>query len=232
MSTGLKQLLLGLGGVLVACVFVFLGLWQMQVFRSQGQQSVDELASQPLVGLEQELASGTAAGELYGRTVGVSGEWLDDQVLVGEGYPARVVQAFRTEGGRTIAVARGTVTAGQKAADAPAGIQEVTGVLLPTQSSAPVGADLPAGSLGAVQLDVLAQEWPAPLFDAYLTQPAPASAAQGLGESPVIVPDQRGNVRNEGYALQWWSFALFGLVLTWVGVRRIGAGEKATDAAT
>ena len=41
MSTGLKQLLLGLGGVLVACVFVFLGLWQMQVFRSQGQQSVD-----------------------------------------------------------------------------------------------------------------------------------------------------------------------------------------------
>lgn len=226
MSTRLKQVLLGAGGVLLASVFVFLGLWQMEVFRSQGQQSVEELANQPTVALEQHLDAGRAGGELYGRTVSVSGTWLDDQVLVGEGYPARLVQAFRTEGGRTIAIARGTVTAGQKAADAPAGLQELTGILLPTQAAQAAGSGLPSGSLGSVQLDVLAQQWPAPLLDAYLTLRADSPAAQGLGEAPVIVPDQRGNVRNEGYALQWWAFAVFGLVLTWVGVKRLGRTDR------
>lgn len=229
MSTRLKQFLLALGGGLIACVFIFLGLWQMQVFRSQGQSTVDQLANQPVVALEPELSAGRTGNEFYGRRVQLSGEYLPDQVLVGEAYPARVLQAFRTESGRTIAVARGTVGAGQKASDAPAGIQQVTGILLPSQDALPAGADLPEGSLGAVRLDVLAQRWPAPLYDAYVTLGAADAKAQGLGEPPIIVPDQRGNVRNEGYALQWWAFAIFGLVLTWVGVKRLGQG--ASDAA-
>lgn len=227
MTTRLKQLLVALGGGVICLLFVFLGLWQMQVFRTQGENSAEAIAARPVVPLEDNLTSGRVGG-MYGRTVSVTGTYLpEQQFLVGARRPLRVVTAMRTSSGRTIGVVRGTVPDTVDAPPAPpSGVQAVTGVVLPTEGVGSVDAGVPAGTLSGVRLDVLTQHWPAPTLDGYVTLGESASVAQGLGKAPLMIPDQRGNVRNEGYALQWWTFAGFGAVMTWIAVRRIGAGEK------
>lgn len=228
MTTRLKQLLVALGGGTIVLAFVLLGLWQMEVFRSQGENSAEAIAAQPVLQLEDSLTNGRVGGN-FGRTVEVSGNYLDEpQRLAGEQWPLRVVTPLKTDKGLVVAVVRGTVEQGQQVPAAPTGRQSVRGVVLPTEGpGALVGPGAPKGAMTGVRLDVLAQDWPAPLLDGYVTMSADASKAQGLGEAPLMIPDQRGNVRNEGYALQWWAFGAFGAVMTWIAVRRIGAGQRA-----
>ncbi len=229
MSLRLQQMLVALVGAALCIFMVFLGLWQMQVFESQKSDTTAVRAAAPAVDLETNLYQGKV-GDLYGRRVIVRGTWLDSpDELVGTKYPLRVVSPFRTVNGRTLAVVRGTVTEGQKASDAPVGVQEISGIILPSEEDVPASVKnpLPTTVRPALQLQELVQVWPAPMLDGYITLTVDQSARQGLGEATVKVPDtQGGRVRNQGYAMQWWAFAAFGAVATVVGVRSMGRPQK------
>lgn len=230
MRTKIKQLVIALLGGALCLFMVFLGLWQMQVFQSQADGSAAQRAAAPAVDLESNLTAGKV-GDLYGRQVTTSGSYLPGkQVLVGTDHPLKVVSAFRTGDGHTLAVVRGTVPRGEAAPAAPAGPQTVSGIILPSQAkpTLPLPSGAPAGTLGSVRLEQLAQSWPQPLLDGFVTQGEAASAAQGLGAAQPEIPDVGGGkTRNRGYALQWWAFAAFGAVATAAGVRSVGRSAKA-----
>lgn len=230
MNTRVKQLVIGLLGCALSFFMLFLGLWQMEVFQSQADNSAAARASSPAVDLEENLVN-DKVGDLYGRQVSAKGTWLaGPQFLVGTEYPLQVVGALRTEGGRTLTVVRGSIPKGAPIPKPPRGKASVTGVILPTQAkeSVPLPADAPQGTLGSVRLEQLAQSWPAPMIDGFVTQSAEASAAQSLGATSPEIPDiGGGKTRNRGYALQWWAFAGFGFVATAVAVRSVGRSTTA-----
>ncbi|MEL4504837.1 SURF1 family protein [Luteococcus sp. H138] len=225
MTTKIKQLVIALLGGALCLFMVFLGLWQMEVFQSQADGSAAQRAQAPAVDLESNLVAGKV-GDLYGRQVNVTGSYLPGkQVLVGTDHPLQVVSAFRTSKGHTLTVVRGTVPQGSRAPAAPTGQQSITGVILPSQSrgTVPAPSDAPSGTLTSVRLEQLAQTWPEPMLDGFVTQKGELATAQGLGVAEPAIPDVGGGkTRNRGYALQWWAFAAFGAVATAAGVRSVG----------
>jgi hypothetical protein len=59
----------------------------------------------------------------------------------------------------------------------------------------------------------LAQRWPGPLVEGFVTLSAAEATAHGLEQAAVTLPEGRGRLRNGAYALQWWLFAGFTLVM-------------------
>ena len=76
--------------------------------------------------------------------------------------------------------------------------------------------------MGAIRVPQLAQQWPGPLVEGFVTL-APAEAnAQGLEPAVVALPEARGRLRNGAYALQWWMFAAFTVVMAIRIARDVG----------
>ena len=75
----------------------------------------------------------------------------------------------------------------------------------------------------------LAQQWPGPLIDGFVTLSAADATAQGLEPAQARLPEARGRLRNAAYAGQWWLFAAFTLVMA-VRMARDLRLEAATDA--
>lgn len=220
-----QQIVVGVVGAALVLLMILLGLWQMQVFESQKSQTTAQRAAEPPKPLEQNLVEGSS-GALFGHRVTATGRYLPHtEVLMGTAWPMAVVQALHTTGGRTLTVVRGTVPRGATIPPAPTGERTVSGVILPSQAVAtvPLPSGAPSGSLDSLRLERLAQSWPQPMVDGFVSLDAGQSAAQGLGAYNPVIPDvSGGRVRNQGYALQWWAFAILGAVGTVVGVRQVG----------
>ncbi|SDT42985.1 Cytochrome oxidase assembly protein ShyY1 [Friedmanniella luteola] len=210
----LRQALIVLVGLGVAAVMVVLGLWQLDVYHSQGRAEADRRAAEPAVEVGAVARAGQPVPDGYGRTVRFRGAYLaDTQALVPvEDRPGsyRVVAALRLDNGDVLPVVRG-VTDAPSAPPTPPGVQAATGLLLPSEE-APAGA-LPAGQISSVRLPTLAQTWPGPLVGGFVTLSAAESAAQGLQPAAVVLPEGSGRLRNGAYALQWWAFAAFAVGL-------------------
>ncbi len=99
-----------------------------------------------------------------------------------------------------------------------------TGVLLPSEEAEP-GAPVPAGQLSTVGLPLLAQQWPGPLINGFVTLSADDAQAQQLVPATVTLPEARGRLRNGAYAIQWWLFAGFTLVMAVRMARDFGGRE-------
>lgn len=210
----LRQTLIVLVGLVVAAVMVVLGLWQLDVYHSQGQAVADQRAAAPAVEVGSVARAGQPVPDGYGRTVTFRGTYLPQaQALVPEeDRPGsfRVVTALRLADGDVLPVVRG-LTAALTAPPPPSGEQAAAGLLLPSEE-APTG-DLPPGQLSSVRLPTLAQTWPGPLVSGFVTLSPEESAAQGLAAAPVVPPEGSGRLRNGAYALQWWVFAAFAVGL-------------------
>ena len=107
-----------------------------------------------------------------------------------------------------MAVVRGIVT--ETSVAPPTGRQEQVGVLLPSEP--PPDQDS-GGTTTSVRVTQLAQQWPGPLIDGFVTLSAADAAAQGLEPAQARLPEGRGRLRNAAYAGQWWLFAAFTLVM-------------------
>ena len=108
----------------------------------------------------------------------------------------------------------------------PGGPQQIRGVLLPSEPAAQgIGAD----GLGSLRIPQLAQRWPGPLIDGFVTLDAADAGAQGLEPAPVVLPEGRGRLRNGAYALQWWLFAAFTVVMAVRIARDVGRPPVAAD---
>ncbi|HET7724437.1 MAG TPA: SURF1 family protein [Propionibacteriaceae bacterium] len=197
-------------GVLAALVMGWLGLWQAQVFVDQGKSAAAAVTGEPLRRLDASV-TGDAIGGLWGHTVSVTGRYLPAQqvLVVGDDGTGRVVTAFQLADGRVVAVARGVGTGSEPP---PGGEVTQTGVFLPTEASS--DRSVPPGTYGSVRLQALAQVWPQQVVPGYVTLNPDEAAAQGLTAAPVVLPTLEGKERNAGYALQWWAFAAFALVMS------------------
>ncbi|HEX8496196.1 MAG TPA: SURF1 family protein [Actinomycetales bacterium] len=222
--------------ILAMCaLFGWLGSWQLAVARDNGaQKAAAEAREQPVVPVQDLLpAQQTFPAEADGRAVSASGTYDPErQVLVPERLQDGisgwwVVTALRTTQGALLPVVRGWVpSAGDPRARAdavPGGRVSLTGVLQPDDAAPLEPSSLPPGQLAQVDAAVLVNLWGGPIHNGYVlltTQDPATTAAQ-----PVPVPPPSGTAgrvdwRNVAYAVQWWVFGGFALVLWWKMVRQ------------
>ena len=233
----LLVIVLGLG---LAAGMVMAGVWQFEVYGRQGADAAARRAAEPPIPLTSVALVGEPIRDGYGRTVTFRGSYEPaHQILlpVADRTDAyRVVTLLRQDDGSAVAVVRGVVTETassrggrppltppQNAAVAPPppeGQQTQNGILLPSEASAasPGGPD----GLSSVRVPQLAQRWPGPLVEGFVTLTAAEATAQGLEPAVVALPEGRGRLRNAAYALQWWLFAGFTLVMAIRMARDVG----------
>lgn len=199
----------------------------------------------------------TFPGELVGRKVWVEGEYEPEgQLLVaGRALDGRtgflVLTPLRVaddgtggeswadlSGPPVVPVVRGWVpTADPAALEVPSGEVRVTGYLQASEAAGTGG--LPAGQTDSISSAALANAWGNPIYGGYLvligSDPAQVSSADAgpqLLPRPTIEGGNGVNLQNAFYALQWWLFGAFA-VLLWVRlVRDEAAGRKRGNGAS
>lgn len=226
-ATRLKQVGVTLLGLAVAAIMIGLGIWQLNVYSSQGTRVAQARAAETPVDLMTVAPPGQPIGDAYGRTVTAGGHYDPRlQLLIPvDGAPGRyrVLTALLLPGGGAVPIVRG-VTDSASVASIPApptGQVEQGGVFLPSEPDAQRNPSL-GSRLNSVQLPVLAQRWSPALSNGFITlQPAEASA-QRLSPATVALPGGQGRAQNAAYALQWWIFSAFALAMALRMARDIG----------
>lgn len=205
----LHQALVVLLGLAAAAGMAVLGVWQLDVFRTQGLAAAQARAAAPPVALLEVAPAGSVVRDGYGKSVAFRGTYLaSTQLLLPvDGQPGRmrVLTALRLADGSVVPVVRG-VAAEDGVPAPPAEPVDQVGVLLPSDQAADTQD---AGPPRTVRVPALAQRWPGPLIAGYVTLAAEDAQAQGLEPTSVPLPEGRGRLRNGAYALQWWVFAAF-----------------------
>jgi surfeit locus 1 family protein len=225
--TRFKQALVIALGIGLAAAMVTLGFWQLEVYHRQGSAAAAQRASAPAVPLNSVARPGAPAIEGYGRSVALDGTYDPAlQLLVAAEDGAgqfRVLSGLRQTDGSVVAVVRGTVST-PNPPPPPSGPVHQVGVLLPTEEHVP-DTGLPSGQIASVRLPALAQQWPGPLIDGYVTLSSADAASQGLAAAPLHLPEAPGRVRNVAYVGQWWLFAAFTLFMAFRMARDLGIRE-------
>ncbi|HEY6812243.1 MAG TPA: SURF1 family protein [Propionibacteriaceae bacterium] len=225
--TRFKQALVIALGIGLAAVMVVLGLWQLEVYHRQGSAAAERRASAPPVPLGSVARPGAAATEGFGRSVSFDGSYDPAlQLLVpveAASGQFRVLTGLRQTDGSVVAVVRGIVSE-PNAPPPPTGPVHQVGVLLPTEEHLP-DTDLPSGQIASVRLPALAQQWPGPLIDGFVTLSSSDAGIQGLAAAPLQLPESPGRVRNVAYVGQWWLFAAFTLFMAFRMARDLGVRE-------
>ena len=228
----LKQALVILVGLALAAGMVILGIWQLDVYRSQGTHTAAARAAEPPVDLATVAPPAAVVGDGFGRSVAFSGRYDRSlQLLVpvdGAAGSFRVLSGFRLASGGVVPVVRGVVH-GTAAPAAPSGTLAQQGVLLPSEDNTAPGTSTDSNQLTAVRLPALAQRWPGALVGGFVTLPADTARAQGLDPAPVNLPPGQGRFRNGAYALQWWLFGAFALGMSIRISRDVGYLEEDLD---
>ena len=228
MNTRLKQILIVGVGAVAAAEMIVLGLWQMQVFVDKGNRSVEDRAAQAAVPLSEHVASDGEVGDIYGKQVTFTGEYLPEQtVLIPTADGVRVLTAVALADGRILPVVRGLAANDEPYAAPPTGVVTETGLFLPGEGD-PDGV-VPDGTLRSVRMPLLAQKWPQQLIPGFVTLNAEESSAQGMQQAPVSLPSGEGSARNSGYALQWWVFAAFALGMAIKLAHTLGVKQRNQD---
>ncbi|KGM13110.1 SURF1 family protein [Cellulomonas bogoriensis] len=227
-----------------AAVCVRLGMWQLDRAEIRGRDDAEARVAEAVQGAPVPLGEvlgpqQTFRGELVGRKVEVRGTFEDDELLVVDraldgrtGYlvlsPLRVDGVAGADGrAPVLAVIRGWVATEDEASGvaAPVGPVTVTGYLQAGESAGDGGAG--PGMTDSISPAVLVNRWGGPTYSGYLVvsevEPAPGAVPQRL---PLPTTSGGGlNVQNLAYALQWWIFGGFA-VLLWGRIVRDTARDE------
>jgi surfeit locus 1 family protein len=214
--------------LLVASGMAWLGNWQLDRAREQGGSAQrDRLAAQPV-----PLQSVFGAREEFpvaglDRPVWVEGRWEPGTDLMvpgrrqGEQSGSWVLTALRLDDGSAVPVVRGFTSSGSSSGSLPTGRVRVDGVLRPGEPAVVrepgESSGLPEGQIERIDPVELIERWSGPLFTGYVV--AVPAAGQGLDAVPVVADRSGLALQNLSYAVQWWIFAAFGLLLWWRLVR-------------
>jgi cytochrome oxidase assembly protein ShyY1 len=228
--------------VAVLCVaFGWLGRWQLDVATSKEHPhrsaSPGSTAAQPLDQVTQPQQ--VFRQSMVGRAVTVDGTYLADrQVLVSgkrQGADAGfwVLAPLRTATGALVPVVRGFATS-TAVRPPPGGTVTVSGSLQPPESAPTVGPRPPPGQILAADTADLVNRWGGPIYNVLLYASDPGSVADaGLAPVPAPPADEGGGLglRNAAYAVQWWLFAAFAVLLWWRMVRQdaLDTAARAAD---
>lgn len=210
-----------------------LGVWQLDRAELRGDAAASErraeLAAAPADPLADVLEPQTSfRAELVGQRVAVTGTYEADELLVpGRALDGRtghlVLTPLRVDapGSPVLAVVRGWVADRDDAAAAPApsGPVRVTGYL---QVGEAAGGSPGDGTSGAAPDEVeaispaeLVNRWGGPTYSGYLVLQE-SDPAQGDALATLPPPTLAGgglNLQNLAYALQWWLFGGFAVLL-------------------
>lgn len=207
----------------VAAVCGRLGVWQLDRAQLRGAAAAErgtaERAAAPAVPLDDVLVAQTAlTGDGVGRKVEVSGTFEADGLLVAgrvlddrTGY--LVLTPLRV-GDAVLPVVRGWVPDPSAVQPPPPGPVRVVGYLQAGEAAGDEAFD-------AISPAELVNRWGGPIYSAYLVL---ASVDPPQDEPPAVLPPPtvQGsgvNLQNLAYALQWWIFAGFA-VLIWLRMVR------------
>jgi surfeit locus 1 family protein len=219
-----QALVIGLG-IAIAAAMVVMGYWQLEVYHNQGQEAAERRASAPPVPLSSVARAGTPVKDGFGRSVTFEGTYDPAlQLLVpveDRTDQFRVLGGLRQADGSLVAVVRGVVFETATAPPPPSGLVHQVGVLLPSEEHVPE-TDLGNGQIASVRLPALAQQWPGPLLDGFVTLSSADATRQGLAPAEWQLPEARGRLRNGAYAMQWWLFAAFTLFMAFRMTRDLG----------
>jgi cytochrome oxidase assembly protein ShyY1 len=214
-------------GIGLAAGMVVLGFWQLDVYHRQGAAAAARQASAAPVPLGSVARAGAPATEGYGRSVAFEGIYDPALQLLVPGEDGtgqfRVLSGLRQADGSLVAVVRGAVSE-PTAPPPPTGPVQQVGVLMPTEEHVPE-TDIPSGQIASVRLPALAQQWPGPMIDGFVTLSSADAASQGLTAAPLQLREAPGRVRNVAYVGQWWLFAAFVLFMAFRMARDIGLPE-------
>jgi len=213
--TLLRQIGVILVGLGLAGAMTVLGLWQLDVYQSQGSKTAQARAAAPPLPLREVAPAGVAVTEGFGRSVTFTGEYDPSlQILVAgasETPSYRVLSGLRQSDGSVVPVVRGVVSTPTLPAPPEGTVSEV-GVLLPSEENAPDRLTSP-DTLDAVRLPLLAQRWNGQLVGGFVTLSPADARAQGIQPAPLDLPEAKGRLRNAAYALQWWIFGAFAVAM-------------------
>jgi surfeit locus 1 family protein len=218
----------------IATLFVNLGLWQLDRHRERVLEN--QIKQQRLMSDVMELsilldAVGDDLGSLEYRRTKVSGVFdPDHEVLlrgqVESGSPGfDVITPLLLDDGTTLLVDRGWVplafdTPPVRDGAPPDGPFEVEGILRLTQQRPAIGPTEPSGMLdqiARVDLDRLSQQFGS-LLPVWLEITEDDPAAGPLRRGPA--PDVSDDGPHLEYAVQWFAFALVGIVGFGLVIRR------------
>jgi cytochrome oxidase assembly protein ShyY1 len=219
-------------GLAVAAAMVMMGYWQLEVYRNQGQAAAERRAAAPPVPISSVARAGAPVKDGYGRSVTVEGSYDPAlQLLVpveDRTDQFRVLSGLRQPDGSLVAVVRGVVFETATAPTPPSGPVHQVGVLLPSEEHVPE-TDLSSGQLASVRLPALAQQWPGPMIDGFVTLSSADASKQQLAPAEWRLPEARGRLRNGAYAMQWWLFAAFTLFMSFRIARDLGIEPEAVE---
>jgi cytochrome oxidase assembly protein ShyY1 len=215
---------------LAACIL--LGRWQLHVWedhRVDNAGSVTRLAPLPLdsvLGPDEEYPD---IG--LGRPVVVDGTWVpDESVLVsgrvqGDATGFWVVTPVVTPSGSEIPVVRGWLADAHGVPAAPHGRASLVGLLQPSDESGPPDENLRDPVIPALSITTLLPRTHRDLYGGYVVatdRPVPQGDAvtgmAGLAQAePPDLPgaDASTALRNLLYAIQWWFFGGFVVLMWW-----------------
>ncbi|HLT60780.1 MAG TPA: SURF1 family protein [Microlunatus sp.] len=222
---GLQRAGILLLGLVLGVGMVVLGIWQAEVYQSQGVEAAQQRAAEPPRPLTEVAPVGGSVVDGYGRTVTLSGRYRPElQLLLPGEDGVRVLTALEQPDGSLVAVVRGVVAdVAARPSAPPAGTVRQSGLFLPSDDSE--GPE-------AVRVQRLAQDWPGRLVNGYVTL-APADAeAQRIAPAPYRLPEASGRLRNGAYAVQWWVFAAFAVGMSIKMARDLGRPRDEADGST
>jgi cytochrome oxidase assembly protein ShyY1 len=215
--------------LVAATAMALLGRWQLDRAREHGQEPVERAqraqARATPKPVEQVIAPRqTFPKEAVNTRVTASGQWdgAHRLLITGRSLNGRtgfwVLVPLKLADGSAVPVVRGWVpTASDPAAAAPTGPVTVIGFLQPSEppvTLAPgASSGLPAGQLSRISAPDLVNAWPYPLITGFMVEQS-QTPATGPAPTPVPPPSAAGglDLLNVFYALQWWLFALIGLL--------------------
>lgn len=234
-----RLLILHVLAILATSVAVGLGVWQYDAWQERRAAEAEDLADVPAVPLTRVMgADDPFPGNAVGRPVTLEGSWVPgstfyvaDRQLAGEtGYWAVTPLAVCPGGcpadaaSPALLVVRGWTTDPAEAPRAPEGTVALEGWLQPPEGGSVTDAEPNDDVLPQLRIADAIQRVDQDLYGAYLVarEPVPSDRA-GESATPLRTvtpeslpePETFTALRNLLYALEWWVFALFALVV-WV----------------
>jgi cytochrome oxidase assembly protein ShyY1 len=217
--------------LVATCTAVWLGTWQLDAWQQQRDLAARDLSAVAPVPVDRVLSADDAfPGTAVGRPVSLTGRWVPEATfLVSErelagrtGYwvvtPVAVCDGA-TDCARSpaILVVRGW-TAEPASIAAPEGAVELTGWLQPPEGTGRPDPDRSDDVLPELRIADAIQRVDQDLYGAYVIaeETTPEPAAPGLEPvTPASLPEPSTTtgLRNLLYAVEWWVFAGFALVV-------------------
>ncbi len=220
-----------------------LGAWQLDAWRdARADAALDRSGAEP-VPLDRALGPDAPfEQDAVGRPVLLRGRWLPEATVLVSGREQDGEDGFwvatplvAASSGSAIYVVRG-FTADEDPPEAPAGDTEAVALLQPPEGTGAVDEDAGDDVLPQLRTADLVQRQAEDLYGGYAVLDAGRSPAAGdatAGLAPAT-PDQLPEagrttaLRNVLYAVEWWLFGAFALVVWWRWARDVVAAERAS----